>query len=698
MRSARYLFPVLALAATSLAQTFEYPQAPRQTVVDDYHGVKIADPYRWLETEGSEQTQAWIKAENVLTNAYLDAIPVRDKLVSRMTELYNFERFGIPSEEGGRYFYSRNDGLQNQSVLYVADALAAEPRMLIDPNTFSADGTQALGGYVVSPNGKLIAYAVSDGGSDWQNWHILNIDNGALMPEVIYTKFTTVSWDRDCKGFYYSRYPDGADGGQDDQASQIVYHHSLGSLQKADVLVHQAEDPTHNAYATVSEDGKFLIIDHQKGYLANAVYFKRLDVSSDTVTPVFDQWDAQYQFLGNVGETLFFSTTKDAPNSRVIAVGSSHPEAVREVIPQAEEPLRGVSLVGRHLIASYLKDARSLVRVYDLAGQFVRDVDLPGIGSAGGFGGHADRPETFYAFSGFTEPGAVYRYDVATGKSDLFRRPQVKFDLDAFETEQVFYTSKDGTKVPMFLVHRKGLKLDGTNPTLLYGYGGFNIPLTPTFSVSRLAWVEMGGVFAVANIRGGGEYGEAWHLAGTKTHKQNVFDDFIAAAEWLIAQHYTSTPKLAIEGGSNGGLLIGACLTQRPDLFGACVPRVGVLDMLRYHLQSANARQWSDDFGLSENEDEFRAQWAYSPLQNIRDGACYPPTLVTTAEGDDRVSPWHSYKFAATLQHAQACDNPVLIRIESRAGHGGGKPLTKIIKESADVYAFLIKNLGMDVQ
>ncbi len=689
---------VCAVASHTQAQSFDYPPAHREIVIDDYFGVKIADPYRWLEDEDSADTQAWIKAENKLTFDYLDSLPMRDKLVERMTKLFNFERFGIPFEEGGKYFYTHNDGLQNQSVLFVADSLDAEPRVLIDPNTFTADGTQALSGYAVSPDGRYIAYGVSDGGSDWKTWYVMNVDTGEkLADEIRHTKFSGVSWDRDSTGFYYSRYPLTADGRDDDQASLIVYHHTLGDSQEQDPLVYKADDPTHNAYAQVTEDGNYLIIALFKGYLANALYYRSLSDPEGTVKPIFDKWDAQYEYLGNEGNAMFFSTTLDAPNSRVVMVDVKNPSAIVEVIPEQDEPLQGVSFVGHHLVAQYLKDAKSVVKVYALGGQFVGEVKLPGIGSVRGFGGHADRMETFYSFSGFTQPGAIYRYDIATGQSELFRQPRIDMDMDQFETEQVFYPSKDGTKIPMFLVHKKGIKLDGTNPTLLYGYGGFNISLTPRFSVSRLVWVEMGGIYAVANLRGGGEYGERWHLAGTKLNKQNVFDDFIAGAEWLIAQGYTSTPRLAIEGGSNGGLLIGACMTQRPDLYGACIPHVGVLDMLRYHLQSANARQWADDFGISEKEDEFRAQLAYSPYHNVIDGRRYPPTLITTAEGDDRVSPWHSYKFAAMLQHAHVGHDPVLIRIESRAGHGGGKPLSKAIREIADVYAFLIKHLDMQV-
>lgn len=695
----RHLAALLALLpVTALAQPIDYPPSPRDGTVDVYHGVTVPDPYRWLENETSEETQAWIAAQNRITDAYLDSLPVRDRIEERLTELLNYERFGIPESEGGRYFYTRNDGLQNQSVLYVADSLDAEPRVLIDPNTFTEDGTQALAAWEVSPDGRHLAYAVSDGGSDWKIWRIRDIDTGEDLAETLVDiKFSGVSWTPEGDGFYYSRYPRDDQNRPDDQRHVSVYYHQLGTPQEADAKVYEAPDPKHDAYAQVTEDGRFLVIYHQHGYLANAVYIRPLDTPDAAVTPIFDGWDATYGFLGNVGQTLFFSTTLDAPNSRVIAVGAANPDRVREVLPEREQALQDVALVGRHIVAEYLQDARSSVRIHDLAGQFVREVELPGVGTAAGFAGDLDDPETFYAYSGFTQPGAIYRYDVATGRSELFRQPQVGFDLDAFETRQVFYESKDGTRVPMFIVHKKGLELDGDNPTLLYGYGGFNVSLTPRFSASRLAWIEMGGVFAQPSLRGGGEYGKAWHLAGTKGNKQNVFDDFIAAAEWLIDQGYTSTPRLAIEGGSNGGLLVGACMTQRPDLFGACVPRVGVLDMLRYHTQSANARQWADDYGLSENPEDFRYLWAYSPLHNIRVGACYPPTFIPTAEGDDRVKPWHSYKFAAALQRAQDCANPIFIRIETRAGHGAGKPLSKSIRETADVYAFLVDQLDMQL-
>lgn len=691
------------LPGVALGQGLDYPPSPRDGTVDVYHGVRVPDPYRWLEDEASDETQAWIAAQNDLTFAYLDDLPGRDRIEARLTELYDYERFGVPEQEGGRYFFTRNDGLQNQPVLYVADGLDAEPRVLIDPNTLTEDGTQALGGWHVSPDGRLIAYAISDGGSDWRIWRVRDVETGEDLPdELRHIKFSGVSWSRDSAGFYYSRYPLGEDGRADDQQAVRVFYHRLGDAQEDDALVHEAEVETHNPYASVTEDGRFLIIGHYEGYLANAVYFKRLEGTGAApeapATPVFDAWDARYSFLGNVGETLLFSTTLDAPNTRVIAVGAPNPGRIREVVPESEQALRSVSIVGRHIVAQYLEDARSRVRVFNLAGQPVREVELPGVGTASGFVGHMDDPETFYTFSGFTEPGAVYRYDVSTGESTLFRRPDTGVDPDRFETRQVFYESRDGTRVPMFIVHHKGIRLDGDNPTLLYGYGGFNVSITPSFSPARLAWIEMGGVYAVPNLRGGGEYGKAWHIAGTKANKQNVFDDFIAAAEWLIENGYTSTPRLAIQGGSNGGLLVGACMTQRPDLFGACLPAVGVLDMLRYHTQSANARQWSDDYGISENPEDFRTLWAYSPYHNVRTGACYPPTLITTAEGDDRVMPWHSYKFAAMLQRAQDCENPVLIRIETRAGHGAGKPLSKAIRETADVYAFIAATLGMEVE
>ncbi len=686
-----------------------YPATRTVEQVDDYFGTPVKDPYRWMEDLDSDELKGWVEAQNAVTMPYLKAIPGRDAIEARLTELWNYERYGTPSKEGGRYFYSFNPGLKNQSIIYVADSLGAEPRVLFDPNTFSEDGTVSLAGMDVSPNGKIAAYAKSDGGTDWRDWWFRDIDSGKdLEDHLTFTKFTGLSWARDNSGVYYSRYPVGAGGKGDDTKQVQVYFHKLGTPQSEDRLVYSCEGmPKHrnldpNPYAGATEDGRYVVVSTSAGYHENLVGFIDLQNEDAGYQPLISEWKALYSYIGNDGPNFFFETTDDALNSRVIAINVNHPERAnwKEIVPESEQALTSAGYVGGHIIAQYLKDARSLVKVFDRAGKPVREVELPGIGSAGGFGGHADDTETFYSFTGFTTPGESYRYDIATGESTLFKRPQVAgHNPDLYETRQVFYTSKDGTKVPMFITHKKGLELDGSNPTLLYGYGGFNSPVTPAYSSSRMAWIEMGGVYAVANIRGGGEYGKKWHLAGTKDQKQNVFDDFIAAAEYLIDQKYTTSKKLAIQGGSNGGLLVGACITQRPDLFGAALPAVGVLDMLRYHLPSANARNWSTDYGLSENEADFKAQYAYSPVHNVKPGTCYPPTLITTADHDDRVVPWHSFKFAAAMQAAQAddCENPVLIRVETRAGHGAGKPTWMVIEEVADQWAFLTKHLGMKV-
>jgi prolyl oligopeptidase len=697
---------VLACLPAALSAQVAYPKTRTVEQVDDFHGTKVPDPYRWLEALDAPDVKSWVEAQNALTMPYLKAIPGRDAIEKRLTELWNYERYGTPSKEGSRYFYSYNPGLKNQNIIYVAESLAAEPRVLFDPNTFSEDGTVSLAGMDVSPNAKVAAYAKSDGGTDWRDWYFRDIDTGEdLKDHLTFTKFSGLSWARDNSGVYYSRYPEGANGKGDDKKQVSIYFHKLGTPQSEDKKLYDLDGaPQHrgldpNPYASATEDGRYLVISASAGYFENLVGFIDLKDPHQTFRPIISEWKARYDYIGNDGPTFYFSTTDNAPNSKVIAINVQHPEPAnwKEIIPEAAEPLQGSGYVGRHIVAEYLKDAKSLVKVFDGHGKHVRDVELPGIGSAGGFGGHADDTETFYSYTSFTTPGESYRYDIATGKSDLFKRPAVAgHNPGLFETKQVFYTSKDGTKIPMFIVHKKGIKLDGSNPLLLYGYGGFNSSNTPSYSSSRMAWIEMGGVYALANIRGGGEYGKKWHEAGTKAHKQNVFDDFIAAAEYLIKEKYTSSKKLAIQGGSNGGLLVGACITQRPDLFGAALPAVGVLDMLRYHTASANARNWSTDYGLSENKDDFAAQFKYSPVHNAK-RACYPPILITTADHDDRVVPWHSFKFAAAVQSAQTCDNPVLIRVETRAGHGAGKPTWMIIEEVADQWAFLTKHLDMTV-
>jgi len=686
-------------AGSAPSSQARYPEAPRSDTVDDYHGTRVADPYRPLEDPDAPATRAWIEAENRITAAYLDAIPARGAIKKRLTELWDYEKFGVPFQEGGRYFYTRNSGLQNQSVFYTAAALVDEPKVLLDPNTLSADGTVALAGGSVSHDGTLFAYGLAAAGSDWQEWRVRDVASGRDRDDLLrWIKFSGASWTRDGRGFYYSRFPEPKPG--DDLKGANYYHklyfHSLGTPQQEDVLVYERPDQKEwQFHGSVTDDGRYLIVTVSKGTDDKyRVLYKPLDDAGAAFVELIDNFDNEYTFLDNDGPVFWFKTDLDAPRGRVIAIDTRRPDPAhpKEIIPQAVETLDGVSVVGDRFIASYLKDAHTQVKVFALDGALVRQVDLPGLGTAAGFGGKRSDRETFYSFTAFTAPATVYRYDVASGKSTVFRKPRLAFDPDDYETNQVFYRSKDGTSIPMFLSHKKGFQPGGRTPTLLYGYGGFNISLTPAFSVSNLVWMEMGGVFAQPNLRGGGEYGEAWHKAGTKLTKQNVFDDFIAAAEWLVEHRYTTPSKLAIAGGSNGGLLVGACMTQRPELFGAALPAVGVLDMLRFH-KFTIGWAWVDDFGSSDDPEQFRAILAYSPLQNLKPGTCYPPTLITTADHDDRVVPAHSFKFAAALQAAQPCNNPVLIRIETKAGHGAGKPTTKQIDEAADLWAFLVKVL-----
>lgn len=686
--------------------TGKYPITKKVDQVDDHHGTKVADPFRWLEDDvrESKDVAGWVEAQNKVTFGYLEQIPEREYINERLTELWNFEKFGAPSKHGGRYYYSHNSGLQNQYVLYVQDSLDSEARVLMDPNTWSDDGTVALAGTAFSDDGNYVAYGVQDAGSDWRIWKIMEIDTGrTLDDELHWIKFNSPVWSKDSKGFFYARYPEPSDDAEF-QALNLnmkVYYHRLGTPQSQDVLVYERPDEPEWGYGCdVTEDGRYLVITIWKGTDDRyRVVYRDLEEPYGLPTDLISNFEYEYTFIGNDGPVFYFKTNLDAPRRRVVAIDIRKPEKEnwQEIIPQREETLRSVSFVGNLFVASYLKDAKTQVNIHSMAGDFVREVEFPGIGSASGFGGKRGDTETFYSFASFATPPTIYRYDLVTGKSTLFRQAEVKFNPDDYETKQVFYPSKDGTKVPMFIVHRKGLKLDGSNPTLLYGYGGFNIALTPRFSISRLGWMELGGVFAMANLRGGGEYGEKWHKAGTKLQKQNVFDDFIAAGEWLIDNGYTSKKKLAIQGGSNGGLLVGACMAQRPDLYGACLPAVGVMDMLRFHKFTAG-RFWVDDYGSADDADEFKALYAYSPYHNLKDGTSYPPTLVTTADTDDRVVPGHSFKFAARLQEAHKGAAPVLIRIETKAGHGSGKPTTKIIEELTDEWAFLVKNLGMTIR
>jgi prolyl oligopeptidase len=696
--------PLVAFAAASgqSPSMLTYPVTRSSDHVDTYHGVRVADPYDWLEAIGTPEVNRWVEAQNKLSQPILEAIPARERIKQRLTELWNYERYDVPVKRGGRYFFLRNNGLQNQSVLYVTESLEASPRVLLDPNQLSEDATVALGEFLPSPDGKLLAYSISDGGTDWRTWRIKNVDSGKDLPDALrFIKFREVTWTADSKSLYYSRYPLNADGSGDDSKQMAIYLHRLGATQDADTHIFSITDhPTRYPYPRVTEDGRYLIINVYDGSQSTGVYFQKLDASSrpvGSVVSLLDKFDADYYVVGELNDVFYVLTTSGAPNSRVIAGPAEADGArkARDVIAEQDFALLDASLVGGRLFAQYSKDAYSLVAVNDLNGKKLYDVKLPGYGKTIGFAGEQDDPETFFSYTDFLTPGSISRIDVKTGKVDLFRQPQFAAKTDAFVTEQVFYRSKDGTRVPMFITHKKDLAKNGQAPVMLYGYGGFNIAQQPAFSVPALVWLEMGGVYAVANLRGGSEYGEAWHQAGARLNKQNVFDDFIAAAEYLIAEKFTSPQKLAIRGRSNGGLLVGAALTQRPELFGAALPGVGVLDMLRYHTASANARQWSTDYGLSENEADFKAQYAYSPLHNIKSRTCYPPTLVTTADRDDRVVPWHSYKFTATLQRAQACANPVLLRVETRAGHGSGKPVWMQIEDYADQWAFLVQSLKM---
>jgi prolyl oligopeptidase len=690
---------------TAIGQSpLELPETRKVDHMDEYHGVQVPDPYRWLEDDvrESDEVRSWVTAQNDVTFGFLEAIPEREAIRKRLTELWDYEKFSSPFKAGGRYYYFHNTGLQNQSVLYTMETLSSSPRILIDPNEWSQDGTVALAGLAFSDDGKHVGYGVQDAGSDWRTWKFMEIETGTTLEEELkWIKFSSISWTKDGKGVFYSRYdqPEDDDKFQSLNLNQKLFYHGLGTDQEDDVLVyHRPDHPDWGYQAEVTEDGDYLVITVWKGTDDKyRVLYKDLNEPYGMPVELIDNFDNEYSFVGNDGPKFFFKTDLDAPLRRLLSIDIRHPEraAWKEVIPEAKNVLNSVSFVGNLFIAKYLKDARTQVILFSPDGDRVTEVDLPGIGTASGFGGKRTDSETFYSFSSFAVPPSIYRLDLTTRESKLIRRAEVKFDPEKYATEQVFFQSKDGTRVPMFLTYKKGLKKNSDNPVLLYGYGGFNISLTPSFSVSRLGWMEMGGVLAVANLRGGGEYGEAWHQAGTKLNKQNVFDDFIAAGEWLIDNQYTNSKKLAIQGGSNGGLLVGACMTQRPDLFAACLPAVGVMDMLRFH-QFTAGRFWVDDYGSADDPDQFPALLAYSPYHNLKPNVAYPATLITTADTDDRVVPGHSFKFAARLQEMHSGDAPVLIRIETRAGHGAGKPTEKIIEEIADQWAFLVEVL--DVQ
>ena len=708
----KILILITMLTTTALAAAapdITYPKTRKEDVVDEYFGTKVADPYRWLEDDNAPETKAWVVEQNRVTSAFLAGIPRRGQIRERLAKIWNYERFGEPSERGGRFFWTYNSGLQNQRVLYTADSLDATPRVLLDPNTLSADGTVSLKGTSPSDDGKLLAYGLSRAGSDWEEFRVRDTATGKDRDDVIkWVKFSGASWMKDGSGFFYSRFDEPKSGEElkGKVEFQKLYFHKLGTPQSADTLIYERKDHADwGFHGSVTDDGRWLVIHVTQGTdTKNRIFYKDLTQPDAKVVELLNDFDAAYHFVDNLDAIFFFQTDLDAPRYRVIAVDIREPERAKwhETIPQAAEKLDGVSSVGGKLFCQYLKDAHSEVKVFAPApdrppGRFAfeRTLALPGLGTVGGFGGSAQDRQTFFSYTSFTEPGAIYRLDVATCEAKLWKKPTVDFDSAAYETKQVFVTSKDGTRVPMFITHKRGLVPDGNSPTILYGYGGFNISLTPAFSISRAVWLEMGGIYAVATLRGGGEYGAEWHKAGTKLQKQNVFDDFIAAAKWLIENKYTRPEKLAIQGGSNGGLLVGAAMTQRPELFGAAIPAVGVMDMLRFH-KFTIGWAWKSDYGSSENADDFAALRAYSPYHNLKPGTRYPATLVMTADHDDRVVPAHSFKFAARLQESQApAAPPVLIRIETSAGHGAGTALTKVMNETADSLAFLTKVLGM---
>ena len=701
---------VITFAAVTLplaAQSIHYPPAPRGDVVDDYNGVKVADPYRWLEDLDSPETRAWVKAEEQLTDSYLAKIPARDALKRRLTELLDYEKFGVPFRRGDRYFYSHNTGLQPQSVLFSTMGLTGEPSVVFDPNLISTNGEVSVSGYDLSPDGSILAYGLTHGGSDWVDWHFRNVATGKDLPDVLHwTKYYGPSFTPDGKGAYYSAFPPPPPG-QELRARDLgnaVYYHAFGASAVPDRLVFaRAKRSDWQFSPRVSHDGRWLVIAAGEGEVGDKgredVYLLDLKSTGATVTPLIEGFEAAYVFVGADNGLLLFQTTLNAPRGRVVAIDPASPQCAnwRQVVPEGPDAMTidgSVSLVDHQLIVRTLHDAHTRAQIYGLDGQLRAEVALPGLGSAGGFGGEADDTETFFAFMNAVTPPTIFRLDMRSATVSLLRAPKTPFDPGAFETEQDFYPGKDGVRIPLTLVHKKGLKRDGSNPTLLYGYGGFGNSITPRFDITRAPWLERGGIFAIANIRGGGEYGEEWHRQGMRSHKQTVFDDFIAAAEWLIAQGYTSTPKLAIEGGSNGGLIVGACLTQRPDLFGAALAYVGVMDMLRFD-QFGQGAGWAGDYGLPHNPEDFKALFAYSPYHNVRPQTRYPAALIITGDHDTRVMPAHSFKFAAALQNAQSGPAPVLLRVRLSTGHGSGATTAQLIDEKADAYAFLIENLGM---
>lgn len=691
----------LALSSSSFGQ-LKYPQTAKVDTVDTYFGVQVKDPYRWLENDRSPETEAWVKAQNAVTHAYLDKIPFREALKNRLTELTNYPKYSSPMKKKGVYYFFMNNGLQNQSVLYRQTSLTAQPELLLDPNTLSADGTVALSSMGISNNGKYLAYSVARAGSDWNEIYVMDLASKKLLDDHIqWVKFSGISWQGD--GFYYSAYDAPQPGKELSKINEYhkVFFHRIGTSQKEDRLIFENKEfPLRNCAAGVTDDEKYMFVYETESTSGNTFLFKDLTKPEAPLLSLVKDFDNDYSVVDHYNGKVYVLTNWKAPKQRLMEIDPEHPqrENWEEVIPESADVLENVSLVGGKIIAVYMKDAANHAYVFDTSGKKLYEVQLPSLGALSGFSGEKDENEAFYTFTSYTFPATVYRFDPATNHSEVFRKPEMKFNPDEFTSEQVFYTSKDGTKVPMAIIYKKGMQRDGKNPLMLYGYGGFNISLNPSFSVNRIPFLENGGIYAIANLRGGGEYGEEWHRAGTKMKKQNVFDDFIAAAEYLIKEKYTSSAKLAINGGSNGGLLVGATLTQRPDLMAVAVPEVGVLDMLRYQ-KFTIGWAWATDYGTSsESKDMFEYLCGYSPLHNVRKGVKYPATLVMTGDHDDRVVPAHSFKFAATLQADNSGRNPTLIRIDTNAGHGAGKPIAKIIDAQADMWAFVMKNLGMTVK
>jgi len=686
-------------SCSSKQEKIDYPVTNKVDQTDEYFGVQVADPYRWLEDDNSEETAEWVKAQNAVTNAYLQKIPYRQKIADRLTEIWNYPRYRTPVKKGDKYYFRKNDGLQNQDVLYVMSGEDGAPEVLLDPNTLSEDGTVALSSWDISKDGKYMGYLIARAGSDWQEIFVMDLETRQTLDDHIrWVKFSGISWKGD--GFFYSSYDPPAEGEELSDVNEYhkVYYHEIGAPQEEDILIYENKEyPKRNYYVGTTEDERFLVMSEVEYTSGNALYFKDLGSKRSDFVKLAEGFEYDYGVIGNIDDQLLIRTNEGAPKGMVYMVDTKDPDAGRTiVIPEKEEVLQSISIIGGKLVTEYMIDASSRVYIYDLSGKPESGLELPCIGSFGGLSGRSDDNTAFYMFTSFTYPATVFKLDIEANKSEVFFDAGIDFDAEAYETKQVFYTSKDGTQVPMFIVHRKDIELNGNNPTLLYGYGGFNVSLTPFFSTSNLILLENGGVYALANIRGGGEYGEEWHDAGTKLNKQNVFDDFIAAGEYLIAQGYTSSEKLAIMGGSNGGLLVGACMTQRPELFAVAFPQVGVLDMLRYH-KFTIGWAWATDYGTSEDDSTmFSYLLGYSPLHNIRSGVDYPATLVFTADHDDRVVPAHSFKFIATLQEKNTGPNPVLIRIESKAGHGAGTPVSKIIEEVADQWSFMFYNMDVE--